>query len=242
MPSDTRFFLAPRRESLGEIRALVARAADAKEAWHHLASLKRIPSSWADDPVRRFVDEPGDPADSSRPTREPAFASHLPHPSTIEHCALFASDAAGVAAVEAASRDLVERLRPWGAPPFSRAVWWVIPRHHYDRAATDTRPHCYALPYAFATLYNVLGARGQAPPFDLLSHGAAYAALWRSEVERGTALPNFHARRLSCSTFAELPNPFEPLATIEAAGYATLPYMGAMGALSGTVFLVAPVD
>jgi hypothetical protein len=40
--------------------------------------------------------------------------------------------------------------------------------------------------------------------------------------------------------FADLPNPFEPLAAIEAAGYATLEY-SASAAQGGAVILILPL-
>lgn len=42
--------------------------------------------------------------------------------------------------------------------------------------------------------------------------------------------------------FADLVNPFEPLAAIERAGYATMEWVGAVGAARGAAVLVAATD
>lgn len=233
-------FLNPGRVDLPALRALIDGARDAKDAWHRLAASQRIPTAWIDDPARRFVRDPT----AHRLTRDPALAPHDAHPCEIDHCAMFASDVAGVLTAESDALALAERLAPWGTPPCTHVVWWTIPRAHYGGALTDTRPGVnYALPFAFNALGAALKAAGQASP-RYFAEAKIWARLWNEHAARGTVIADSREaprQRLAGRAFAELPNPFEPLAAIEAAGYATLEYT-VTRELGGAVFLVAPSE
>jgi hypothetical protein len=241
-----RSFLRPSRTRLAELRSLLTGARDAKDAWYRLVREGAIPASWFDDPARRFVNDPGDRYRTDRPTRDPASARHEAHPAVLEHCALFAADVDGVLAAESAARALAERLGPWGAPVCTRVVWWTIGRNDYGYASTDTRPGVhYALPFAFHALHGSLQEANYAVPSSPFGQAHECDLLWRGQAARGALLPGGGSGPSvpvsSGRSFAELPNPFEALARIEAAGYASLEYSSS-AAQGGAVFLISPSE
>jgi hypothetical protein len=138
---------------------------------------------------------------------------------------------------ESAALELVRRLAPWGAPACDRIVWWTFEREHFAYVKTDTRPYVsYAPVSAQQTLWAVRARR------DLpASSGAHLAALWNEEAARGAVVPSsgFGPWALPGRSLAELPNPFESLAAIEATGYETLEWLPVAGPSAGAVILVA---
>jgi hypothetical protein len=192
---------------------------------------------------RHFVFDPGDrhPGnlyEPSEPTRDPALRPTAAHPSTIEGCALLASDVDGILMAEPAARILIERLEPWCAATCERIVWWTLPRSRFDDVSTDTRPGViYALPLAFASLSRAAANLGAERPMSFLEQAALCAATWNTLARTNAPIPDEVApRRSPHRTFAALANPFEPLAAIVATGYSTLAYFGR----PGTILLVAP--
>jgi len=165
-------------------------------------------------------------------------------PELVEHCALLAADVPGVAAAEAAARSLAACLRPWGAPPFTFALWWFLPPGRLSYATHDTRPGVhYALMFAVNALVDTLRAQhAPLPAHLLLGYAAQWSALWRDQAAAGAVVAPA-ARLPSAGTpFAALPDPFAPLAALEATGYATLEWIGATGDARGAVPLICPLD
>ena len=244
-------FLSPSRTRFEAIRTSLAGIDDPSDAWRALAERGVIPKTWLDDPQRRFIHDPGDRFPGGRsngyPTRDPVFAPVVAFPSSVAECAQFAADLDGVLAAEAAARSLVERLGPWGAAQFSQVRWWTIPAVRYGRASDDTRPGVsYGLMFAFNALYDAKPERelprGARPM--LFGNASFWAGEWNEVAGAGTPIPKPHHRPIELAmtgrAFAELANPFEPLATIEAAGYATFEWIGATGDSSGAIVLVSP--
>jgi hypothetical protein len=211
----------------------VSGACDAAAAWTLLAELGRIPSSWVGAPNRRFLYEPG-----PRPIRDPAFAPSEAHPHSVEGCALYASDVDGILAAEQAAYVMAERLQPWGAPACDRVVWWNIGRERYLQATTDTRPGvCYALLFAWSALQESAAASDDATPGTLFGHASSWADAWRRRASAGGVVPPdgpHAALELGGRPFPGLPNPFGPLAAIEANGYAGARMVGSDGQLPGS--------
>jgi hypothetical protein len=224
---------------------VVAGLRDSAAAWSLLARLGHIPSSWLDAPERRFIHDPGRPTSPRLPTRDPALAPTGPHPSSPDDCALYASDVDALLAAERAARVMAERLEPWGAPPCHRVVWWTIQREFYLGTLTDTRPGVsYAPMFASLALYQSAAAAHDAPPGALFGHADAWADAWRRRAAAGAVIADGPNVRPAATgrPFAELPNPFEPMAVIEANGYAALEWLGATGASRGAIVLVSPAD
>ena len=238
-----RGYLMPSRTSFARIRAMLGSVRDAEVAWGLLAQRAAIPRGWLDDPRRRFVHDPDDARGDHVPMRDPALAPTRPSPSTVEHCVLYACDVGGILAAESAAAVVAERLQPWGAPPCGHVVWWTIPRAHYDAAVSDTRPGVsYALAFAFGAIYHALSTeRGDLLP-DLFGRAEFWAGAWRERATGNVPLPEKVYPPVRGKTFAELPNPFEPLASIEATGYATLRYISAVGTSAGGFLLISPCD
>lgn len=236
-------FLSPLRPALAPARAAVFGLSDAAVAWKTLAERGIIPPTWVDEAKRRFLHDPGDRHHRDFPTRDPAFAPTGPHPKIVDHCALYASDVEGMLAAESASAALAERLRPWGAPPCHRVVWWAIPRQHYSSASCDTRPGVsYALLFAFNALHRSVATNDDLP-ITLFGHARRWSEVWRDQAAREAQIPadvGPPMRGLRGKKFVDLANPFEPLADIEATGYATLEYVVATGPSRGSLVLVAP--
>jgi hypothetical protein len=234
--------LQPRRPDYARIRDSLAGAQDAAHAWRSLIERGEIPASWRDDPRRRFVHDPGDRVRAGRPTRDPARAPAYAWPGSVEECALFAADVAGVELAERAAQELVERLGPWGAPPFHHVLWWTVARDHYDYAYTDTRPGVsYSLPFVVTALFDNAPARVRDSLVAESTHAERWAELWREQAASGARVPpGNYVVALRGRALSELQNPFEPLAVIQAAGYATLEWIGVQGDSAGAPVLVMP--
>lgn len=246
-------FLRPARENLARIRASLAGVRDPAEAWRQLVLRAEIPPDWLDDPERRFIHDPGEEYSYPRkPTRTPMWAPAAAHPGRVDECALFASDVGGVAAAGAAARTLADRLAPWGAPPYRHVRWWTLPREHYDYALTDTQPDVnYSPALMCGTVQSIASLHVPGLPSTPFGHARIFADVWRELAARGVHVPHAYFpapfdRRWGATVagraFAELPNAFEPLATIEGAGYAILEWLCSGGAAAGAVVLVAPRD
>ncbi|HWO23862.1 MAG TPA: hypothetical protein VNO30_34205 [Kofleriaceae bacterium] len=235
-------YFRPRRPDYDKIRASIADAPDAARAWKMLVERGALPASWLNDPFRRFIHDPGDRFRAELPTRDPARAPVRSWPHTLDECALFAADVAGVTVAEGAATVLVERLAPWGAPPFQRVLWWTLTREQFQHAYTDTRPGvCYALPFAVIALLASLPVDGRVELGTEAENAAAWAKLWRAQAAAGASVPqDSYVAALRGYPFSRLPNPFEPLADIQAAGYATLEWMGGEGEAAGAAVLIMP--
>jgi len=236
--------LRPRRPDYVRIRDSLAGARDAEHAWRSLVERGEIPATWLDEPGRRFVHDPGDRLRPGLPTRDPARAPSHGWPSSIDECALFAADVAGVETAESAARLLVERLAPWGAPPFHHVLWWTVPRDHYGYAYIDTRPSVsYSLPFAVTALFDNAPAHVRDTLVAESTDAGRWSELWQDLSAAGARVPKGnYVVALRGHPLAELPNPFEPLAAIQGAGYATLEWIGAQGASAGAIVLVMPSD
>jgi hypothetical protein len=228
----------PSRPRLSELRADVARCGSAAEAWRQLVGSGALPAGSLDDPGRRFVHERSN--DCRDPIREPRGAQ----PERLEHCALIAADMPGIAAAEAAARLLAERLRPWGAPPLAFVLWWFLPPDRLRYATHDTRPGVhYALMFAANALTDTLRGGNTPPPAHLLlGYAAQWSALWRDQAAAGAVVRPDARLPTAGMPFATLPDPFEPLAALEATGYVTLEWIGATGDARGAVPLICPLD
>src|SRR4051812_15326677 len=120
---------------------------------------------------------------------------------------------------------MAKRLVSWGAPPCERVLWWTLPRGRFEYVSTDTRPGGnYALTFAFIAL-----ARSRPHAFNvpssLFGHASRCAEIWHAQGEAGARVaPDVSQpiRNLDGVKFGDLPNPFEPLATIESVGYSAL--------------------
>jgi hypothetical protein len=121
-------------------------------------------------------------------------------------------------------------------------LWWTIASKHYDVAVYDTRPNVnYAVLFAFQSLSYSAAAMNQALPVSPFGHASECARMWQRLSDRGarfaTEIPRW-LPALGGRPLAEYSNPFEPMATIEELGYATLEYTAA-SAQGGAVLLVA---
>jgi hypothetical protein len=76
-------------------------------------------------------------------------------------------------------------------------------------------------------------------PDRLFGEAARASELWRQTAAAGARVPTDPRAPAAGRAFAELPDPFEPLAVIEASGYATLEWIGTGRAL-GAVMLICP--
>ncbi len=230
-------FLRPARPHLAATRHICAGLDDPREAWARLVDERVLPRDWLDDPRRRFVLDP-----PHEPTREPAFHPCGPHPVTVEQCALHAADVEGMVVAEHAARELTRRLAPFGAPPCERIRWWAISRTHHDYASSDTRPGVsYALVDAFSILH-AIDDRPPGPADRLFGFGRYWAQVWERVAAAGRRIrPTRSSTMTAGRRFAELDNPFAPLADLEAAGYATLEYTSAAGESRGAMVVVAPI-
>lgn len=234
--------LRPRRPDYVRIRASLEGALDPAHAWRMLVERGDVPRSWLDEARRRFVHDPGDRLRADRPTRDPARAPANAWPGRVDDCALFASDVAGVEAAERAAQLFVESLAPWGAPAFHHVLWWTLPREHYGLAYFDTRAGVsYSLPFAVNALLSNATPQVRDALLAEEEHAERWASLWREQAAAGARVPqDSEIEALRGRVLAELSNPFEPLAAIQAAGYAALEWIGASGAAAGAAVLVMP--
>jgi hypothetical protein len=244
----------PARENLARICASLASVRHPAEAWRQLVQRAEIPPEWLDDPQRRFIHHSGDEYIYSRkPTRDPMRAPAASHPGRVNECALFAADVGGVTAAGAAARTLVERLAPWGAPPYRHVRWWTLPRERYTYALSDTLPPDanYAPVSMCATVHSIASSYIRGLPSDTYGHARIFAEAWRELAALGVHFPiDTHSTAwyermgpmVAGRAFAEMPNAFEPLATIEGSGYAMLEWLGSDSEAPGAIVLVSPQD
>jgi hypothetical protein len=246
-------FLAPARGDVDGLRTGLERAVpsgDACQAWDLLVRRGQIPATWLA-ATRRFVRDPGDHYRRDAPTRDPISAEVAAYPGSLAECALYASDVVGVELAEASAATLVERLAPWGTQAFSHVRWWTLSRRHYAYASQDTRPGVtYGLLFAFNALQRAAVLRDVGLPERLFGDAEPWAREWNRLAAAGATVPDPTNTRppdertqpVVGRRFADLANPFEPLAAIERAGYATMEWVGAVGAARGAVVLVAATD
>jgi hypothetical protein len=231
----SRRFLTPsRRDPDGLVAGLTAAvpSGDAWAAWQALVDRGLIPQVWLTD-RRRFVHDAWRERRSPQaPTRDPLTSPSAVHPRTLSDCAAYASDVVGIELAEAHARVLVERLAPWGAAPFSHVVWWTLPRSFYGRVTTDTRPNV-----SYGLLFAIVVVHRMSPelPRSAFGEAAQFARAWDRLARAGATIPE---GKLAGRGFADLPNPFEPLAAIESLGYAGLEWIGSRG----QAVLVAPEE
>lgn len=121
--------MLPDRPAEAEARGAAGKTRDAKAVWERMSSRGIIPDEWVQSPRRRFVREPWraeshEPAAGRRPDWELSE-----YPTAAEAAVTLASDAAGVAAAEAAAAEWHWRAsRAMRMRPFAGVVWRVLPR------------------------------------------------------------------------------------------------------------------
>ncbi|KIG14956.1 Ankyrin repeat protein [Enhygromyxa salina] len=233
-----RAFLRPARGDLGELaKAIDYRGADPGAAvWARAIQAGKIPTSWANDPTRRFRAARGQPPQ--------------PAPRTAQAALLFASDPSGLLAAEAHAKQLVARFEAWGCPPATKVVWRLAGN---PVGPTGARPRSFgALAPALARLRVLLGGaqRIYEPPHpyrrfqvvvDALHGSRRWQLIANSEIRSheqsllGGPLPP----ALQGRAFGELPNPLEPWLALALTGYA-LWGIRVQGQPEPTIELAAP--
>lgn len=163
-------------------------------------------------------------------------------PTVIAACSL-ACDIPGVTTAERVAREAVRRLAAWGAPQPSRVCWRIVDPEDWETQPGDFRhmPAAMAVGDAYVptptTERTIMRARLY--DFGTPAWRAAFtwecAALWRlvskgnRVIAASTSLaPDSIAAsgypgipsELRAKRFADVPNPFEPLLSLWAAGYA----------------------
>jgi hypothetical protein len=163
-------------------------------------------------------------------------------PTVVAACAL-ACDTSGVSTAERVAREAVRRLAAWGAPQPTRVCWRIVTPDAWETQPGDWRhmPAAMAVGAAFVptpTLEkNIMRARfydfgtprwraaftwESAALWRVVSLGNAVIATARSEVrdrlEQG-GYPSIPPE-LAKQRFSAVPNPFEPLLSLWASGYA----------------------
>ncbi len=126
-----RRFLRPDRVDLEELARDLGPARTGPERWQHAIAKRRIPTSWAADPARRFRVSRGELiADhqligsvETAPNPGGGPSSLSPTPATAYAALLFASDPRGMLEAEARAREVVAAFAPWGAPQPRRIAW-----------------------------------------------------------------------------------------------------------------------
>lgn len=115
-----RRFLSPERPQLDRARAVASRFrrqnVDARAAWEAMIGEGLLPMSFADDPARRFVQEPVDQG-----MLESNSMRLLAAPQTVEAAVTVASDLEGVVAAEAAGAEWLARLHSFERPARARS-------------------------------------------------------------------------------------------------------------------------
>ena len=115
-----RRFLSPERPQLDRARAVASRFrrqnADARAAWEAMIGEGLLPMSFADDPARRFMQEPVDQS-----MLESTSLRLLAAPQTVEAAVTVASDLDGILAAEEAGAEWLKRLHTFERP--DRARW-----------------------------------------------------------------------------------------------------------------------
>lgn len=163
-------------------------------------------------------------------------------PTVIAACSL-ACDITGVSTAERVAREAVRRLAEWGAPQPTRVCWRIVDPEEWETQPGDYRhmPAALAVGAAYVptptTERSIMRARTY--DFGTPAWRAAFtwecAALWRL-VSKGnrTIAPSTSLAlgaitdggypaiplELRSKRFADVPNPFEPLLSLWAAGYA----------------------
>ena len=97
--------------------------------------------------------------------------------------------------------------------------------------------------FLFNAVHAASAARSRGLPGTPFEHADLFSRIWRELAEAGASVPaDTPIGSVRGRPFAALPNVFEPLAAIEAAGYAALEWTVATGPSTGAVVLVAPRD
>ncbi len=240
----------PIRARLEAARDAVRDQLDPAEAWETLAARGVVDPSWISDGERVFAEDEVPPGlargDRAQPSYEGVkqYLENGPRlcdlPPTVEFAALLASDVAGVETAERVARESVRRLKPWGCPQPTQVAWRLIHPEKWETQPGDFRHMVAALAvgFAFRPLESSLQQfiRAKRYSFGTPEWRAAYswecAAQWR-EVQA----KNYHVHRdaleraensgygegsrsLWGQPFSSLANPFEPLVSLWAAGYA----------------------
>lgn len=143
-----RRFLSPERPQIDRARAVASRFrrqnADARAAWEAMIGEGLLPTSFADDPARRFVQEPVDQSMLTSTSRR-----LLAVPQTVEGVVTVASDLDGILAAEAAGTEWLKRLHSFERPERARhagvdhdgaegVAWRIVPNAQGVAGLIDT--------------------------------------------------------------------------------------------------------
>jgi hypothetical protein len=224
----------PERPRLAEARAAVEHCTNPQDAWETLAARGLIPLEWLAPGRRWFLPE--------YPPRNDVQSAMSDRPRSVEDCVAFASDYAAIHAAEALAREMSHALSVWGATAPTILCWRVARRPligafakpfvtpadaargalgldapAVDAAARvavqaildatgdllDVSKSLFTSNYAGRAVYAAARARGL-PIRGLVAGSYAYHSVPAALVGR---------------TFAEVPDPFEPLFALLALGY-----------------------
>lgn len=240
----------PARAQLALAQATVADLTDPAEAWETLAARGVVSPEWISDSDRVFAEAEVPPALERGGSGQPSYEGIKQYlengprlcdvPPTVEFATLLASDVVGIETAEQVARETVRRLEPWGCPQSHRIAWRLVQRETWETQPGDYRHMTAAVAVggAFRPLERSMPAlvRARKYAFGTPEWRAAYswecAAQWRELSRREVYIPSTSLEwarnsgypevpsELKKKRFSELPNPFEPLLSLWAAGYA----------------------
>ncbi len=241
--------LRPRRAHIKKVRGLDRHVESPEEIWEAAATRGLIPTSWSEDPARRFTTEP------SRWVRD-AWRKYLSATPTDRLAALtLAADAKGVARAELSAREWHARRKPFGQEgTFAGVIWRVRPERnrdglwvpwdygvdeigasignettdHLEQDGAAFRPPLRAMVEAFEE--GVMGRDGASETTPLDAVRAHSVVLYASAtIRRTVAYDEAQRRDLTFSAafghvpkgarFADLANPHAPALDILQSGY-----------------------
>ncbi len=244
-----RVFL-PARPKLEQARAAVAGLTDVAEAWETLAARGVLSAEWLSDANRLFAEQETPPALQREAGTQPSYESVKEYlragprladvPTSMELVISLASDIVGIESAEQVARETVRRLAPWGCPQPSKIAWRQVDPSSWETQPGDFRhmPAAMAVGHAFRPLEARMPAliRARKYEFGSVAWRAAYswecAMQWRvvtaqdSKISREALEKSQDSgyepvpKSLAKRPFRELANPFEPLLSLWAAGYA----------------------
>ncbi len=228
-------FGRPERPRLDEARAAVAHCTDADDAWETLAARGLLPLEWLNPGRRWFLHE--HPPAGATPS---AMANR---PRSISDCVAFASDIVAITAAETLAREMSNALTVWGASRPPILCWKLARRPLIGAFAKPFGTPADAARHALGASAPSIDAAAQRSVEILLQEAgerlelgkrlfasnycgrAVYAAararaLVIEKVVSGSYAYRDVPRALVGRTFAEVPDPFEPLFALLSLGYA----------------------
>jgi uncharacterized protein (TIGR02996 family) len=201
-------FLEPDRSRLGEVRALLGGITDAAEAWAKVGFTSEMP---------RWFRGKG---------------ALLPHPPTVEACALLACDREGVLCAEELARAARSRLARWRGDVEERDPKLIWRIQGAARAADHDGPTIFDVPGLDSAAMVAIRLARWSPPEDRPEKRFRSAALvataadaWREAASRRGVIRGAVSEMLPVSetllgtSIDELPDPFDPLHRLYLLGY-----------------------